>query len=174
MRGSPFLVRVILFCSTMNTSESTSLGKIYDISQSDKGYFKLTIAVNTPFKTRFLKFCLWDNEPLKYKGESFKEGNSVRVNYYHQDNFPKFLSMEPQPIDQCPKCFTFYEGSDAQRIDCPEYCSTHTEIKERVDKTVKLVSNTIKSFRYSPGRCLVFIDDNSSETFQCTICIFCF
>ena len=150
-------------------SESTSLGKIYDISQSSKGYFKLTIAVNTPFKTRFLKFCLWDDELLKYNAELYKEGDEVRVSYYYQDNFPKFLSMVPQSIDECPDCFTFYEASDAQRIVCPESCSTHTEVKERVHNSVKLVSITVKSFRYPPGRCLVFIDDNTGETFHCTI-----
>ena len=148
----------------------SSLGKIYEISRSSKGYTKLVITVNIPFKTKYLKFCIWDDTQLVYKGVSFREDDEVRVDYYYQENFPRFSSMTPQPIDMCPICFCFHEEIDAQRMDC-QYCSTYdtAQCKERVNQSLKLVSHSIKNYRYSRGQCMVFINDSTGEVFNCVV-----
>ena len=148
----------------------SSLGKIYEISRSSKGYTKLVIIVNIPFKTKYLKFCIWDDTQLIYKGTPFREDDSVRVDYYYQDNFPRFSSMTPQPIDMCPICFCFHEETDAQRMDC-QYCSTYAteQYKERVNESLKLLSNSTKNCRYSRGQCMVFINDSTGEVFTCIV-----
>ena len=148
----------------------SSLGKIYEISRSSKGYTKLVIIVNIPFKTKYLKFCIWDDTQLIYKGTPFREDDSVRVDYYYLDNFPRFSSMTPQPIDLCPICFCFHEETDAQRMDC-QYCSTYAteQYKERVNESLKLLSNYTKICRYSRGQCMVFINDSTGEVFTCIV-----
>ena len=102
-------------------------------------------------------------------GEMFKLGDNVRVNYFHQNNFPRLQSMCLELHDMCQNCYCFYEAGDAQRIECPERCSTLTEIKERINKTLKLVSKTTRDFRYSAARCLIFTDDNTGKSYSCTI-----
>ena len=148
----------------------SSLGKIYEISRSSKGYVRLVITVNTPFKTKYLKFCVWDDTQLIYRGVSFKEGDSVRVDYYYQDNFPRFSSMTPQPIDLCPICFCFHEETNAQRMDC-QYCSTYAveQYKERINHRLKLVANYTKNCLYSRGQCMTFIIDSTGEVFNCVV-----
>ena len=149
----------------------TSLGKIYDITPSPKGYFKLIIQVNTPFKTKFLKFNIWNDHEIygMIMEDEFNEKDEVRVRYTYDNSFLKLISMEPQLIDQCQKCFTYYEANFAQRMDCPDNCSDYDEIKRRVDKQVMLVSTHIETFKYSLGRCLVFVDYDSKDTYNCRI-----
>ena len=134
--------------------------------------------VNIPFKTKYLKFCIWDDTQLIYKGTPFREDDSVRVDYYYQDNFPRFSSMTPQPIDLCPICFCFHEEIDAQRIDC-QYCSTYAteQYKERVNESLKLLSNCTKNccdsrgqcMVDSRGQCMVFINDSTGQVSTCIV-----
>ena len=147
-----------------------SFGKIYEISQASKGYFKLTISTNLPFATKFLKFCLWDNSQLSHDGKLFKQGDQIIVNYYYQDIFLRLVSMIPQPFDECPVCSCFYEMSDAQRIDCSQ-CSNYAkdQVKERVHSSLTLVANWVKDCKYSKGQSMVFIDNDTKKTLNCIV-----
>ena len=150
---------------------SESLGKLYEISRSSKGYTKLVITVNIPFKTKYLTFCIWDDTQLVYKGKPFKEDDSVRVEYYYEDNFPRFSSMTPEPIDLCPICFCFLEQINAQRMDC-QYCSTYAaeQYKERINQSLKLVSNSTENYQHrSREQCMSFINDSTGEVFNCVV-----
>ena len=152
---------------------SESLGTLYEISRSNRGYTKLVITVNIPFKTKYLTFCIWDDTQLVYKGKPFKEGDSVRVEYYYQDNLPIFSSMTPEPIDLCPICFCFLEQISAQRMDC-QYCSTYAteQYKERINQSLKLIYNSTKAgfqFYRSREQCMSFINDSTGEVFNCAV-----
>ena len=52
-------------------------------------------------------------------------------------------------------------------MDC-QYCSTYAteQYKERVNESLKLLSNCTKNCRYSRGQCMVFINDSTGEVFN--------
>ena len=148
-----------------------SLGKLYEIARSSDGYTKLVITVNVPFKTKYLTFCIWDDAQLVYRGTPFKEGDSVRVEYCYQDNFPRFSSMTPKPIDLCPICFCFLEQINTQRMDC-RYCSTYAaeQCKERINQSLKLIANSTKNYQHpSRGQWMSFANDSTGEFFNCVV-----
>ena len=113
----------------------TVLGRIHDLKPTSKGYKRLTIVYNIPFKTNLLKFNVWDKTLLKEENNlipTFKEGENVKIEYTRKDPYLELLTMERVLIDSCPICDTFVEAMDAQRIEC-ESCSGMPEDQQKID-----------------------------------------
>lgn len=148
----------------------SALGKISQISETEKVYKRLVIATNIPYKTKLLKFNVWDETKLQHKTGTFQVGDTVRVNYHHE-KFLKLVSVKSTNIDYCGVCYSYFEEErDRQKIDCGN-CSLipNDERKERVDAYLKLTSNNLKDFQYSKGRCLGFVHELTGEKYGSVI-----
>ena len=141
------------------------------ISQNGEGYTLLVIRYNIPFKTMYLRFCIWDDNMLVHNNIRFKEGYAVDFMYEYAGHFP-ILSHTTlsEGHDVCFRCYAFHEQANAQRMEC-EYCRSirYEDHKERLALKVKLVEKTVKPFKYSSGLCLKFFDVKSSLYYEATI-----
>ena len=143
------------------------VNELYPVSA--KGYTRLTIATNIPFKTRKIKFNVWDKMLLrKNTGESFKLGEEVQVQYGYRRGFPQLMEMQAVSIDNCPVCWASLEGINAQRTDCAA-CSLipEDEHKKRINTEMKLTACAYKKYEKSNGYRVEFYDaaENKSFTF---------
>ncbi|KAL5267281.1 hypothetical protein ACHWQZ_G004350 [Mnemiopsis leidyi] len=92
------------FASTHSLSNSlkmtiTAYGIVEDLTLTEKNYQKLTIAVNSPFKTELLKFNLWDNSLLREDnaGSAVEKGAGFKLEYHYKDQYlclDKLTGME--------------------------------------------------------------------------------
>ena len=140
-------------------------------SQHDKPYILLVIQYNIPYKTKYIKFCLWDDSQLMYNDIRMKEDDAVEVLYRYEGSYPTLSLMTlSEGNDVCFRCYAFHEQANAQRMDC-EYCRTmrYEDHKVRLDLKLKLVEKTVKPFKYSSGLCLKFYDVSSSLYYEATI-----
>jgi hypothetical protein len=130
-----------------------SLGKIVELSTVDQGYRRLAVAVNLPFRTKVLKFNVWnDNLLQKETLEPYKEGDDVAVDYHYQGSYLRLNGLKPILLDSCPICYTYREATDAQRIDCLECDSIPEDSKKtRVNCRMRLTSKSKKQYMYSLG-----------------------
>ena len=142
-------------------------GIISEIRPVVKGYTRLTIATNIPFKTRYLKFNVWESRLLKKPTmEPFKIGEEVQVDYHVKNNYPQLDSMISAAIDNCPVCYSSLEAINAQRIECLG-CSTipEAEHSRRVNTQMKLVSYSLKEYQNSKGYRLELYSAAEDKTF---------
>ena len=135
-------------------SALTILGRVLELKPMDKGYTRLTIVYNIPFKTKTLKFNAWNEDMLS----SCEEGETVKVVYTYKNSFPHLLAIDRALIDSCQICHTFMEALDAQRIEC-EGCSSipKDQHKTRINAMMKLISLEPKQYMYSTGLRLEFL-----------------
>ena len=134
-------------------SSFTAYARICELIPSEKGYTRLTVAVNIPFKLKLFKFNVWDEALLKTElMEPFKVGDEVKVSYNYKKTFPNLLEMTLSSLDTCPVCFAYLEAADAQRMDCPG-CSTvpETDHKIRLNVEMKLTSCDPKEYLHTIG-----------------------
>ena len=109
----------------------TCFGLVNQIYAADKGYTRVTVATNIPFKTKKIKFNVWDSMLLKKETmENFKVKDEVYVQYSYRNGYPQLINMRSARIDNCPVCFTSLEGIDAQRMDC-EACRLIPEAEHK-------------------------------------------
>ena len=135
----------------------TAYGIVEDLTLiTDKNYQKLTIAVNTPFKTELLKFNLWDDGLLREDkaGSKVEKGAGFQLEYHYKDRYlclDKLTSME---IVNCPVCYSTLPAlpDGVQRTDCLG-CRTlpREEHKTRINKAMTLISVKVKDYTYSTG-----------------------
>lgn len=154
-----------------NMSLLNSFGLICEIDPNVKGYTRLTISTNIPFKTKLLKFNVWDTLLLKKSTlEPFKIGEEVHVKYSYKNTFPQLVSMELSRIDNCPICFSSLEGIDSQRWEC-EGCRLipEDEHKKRVNKQMQLVSKSLKEYDHCKGYRLEFYCASEHKAFNTVI-----
>ena len=150
---------------------NTALGRIYEMNPSDKGYTRLSIASNIPFKMKFYKFHVWDRTLLTTElMEPFQVGNEVKVTYSYKNKFPKLTKMELTSLDTCPVCFSHQEAMDAQRQDCPG-CSIipEAEHKTRVNVQMKVKSCTPKEYEHSMGHMLCLNHEEEEKTYYTVV-----
>ena len=142
----------------------SSFGKICQLTDNEKGYTAVVIATQIPWKTVYKKFNVWNKAKLLNNGEQFKLEDEVRITYV-DSKFPKLKEIESVMLDSCAVCFSFYEVENAQRMDCG-FCSVYDEEKrDRVNTTLKLISNKTKTYTYSDGCCLTFVDEDTDTTY---------
>ena len=131
-----------------------AFGIIEEIAQSDKDYRKLSVVVDTPFKTEVLKFNLWDNNLLRKdeSGAEFERSDGVKLEYHYNEHHLCLDKLTLTDIDSCPVCYSTLPSSDTQRADCYG-CRTlpPDQHKKRIDKPMTLISVKIKDYTYSPG-----------------------
>ena len=150
-----------------------SYGLICEINPNTKGYTRLTISTNIPFKTKLIKFNVWDTLLLKKPGSTrssvmipFKVGEEVQVEYSYKNSYPQLVSMVASRIDNCPVCFSSLEGIDAQRLEC-DGCRLipEEEHKKRVNTQMQVVSKTLKQYSNSAGIKLELFSENDNKAF---------
>ena len=66
----------------------------------DKGYTRLTISTNIPFKTKKLKFNVWDTILLRKEDtmERFKLGDEVEIQYSYRNDYPQLIGLMSMSI----------------------------------------------------------------------------
>ena len=155
----------------MAISTHTALGEIAKIEVMTKGYTKLLISVNIPYKRINLTFCVWDTSQLCVGGDGIDIGDNVLVQYHYKEKFAQLDGLNKmERFDNCPICYANLEPMDAQRIECPE-CSniSEEESKERVSDKMELASKELNEYRYSSGYKLKFVEENEQKSYTCVV-----
>ena len=149
----------------------TSFGRIFELEYSEKGYRRLTVSVNIPFKTKLMRFNVWDDNLLKTElGENFKVGDEVRVVYNYKNTFLNLIEMSPSSVDMCPICFTTIEATNAQIVDCLRCTSIpESDHKIRLNVQMMLMASTLKQYLYSNGYRLELHLEEQNKTYTSVI-----
>ena len=136
----------------------SSLGRIYHIRDSEKGYISLVIGINVPFKTLWKKFNIWNLKKLNNQfGDNFKDGDFVKFSYHVDGHFPKLDTMEAITLDSCFICHAYYREENAQRLSCGMCYGV--EKLGRVNDSLKLVCARVKQYEFSKGLTLTFLEE---------------
>ena len=146
----------------MSTSTHSSLGEIVKLQATDKGYIKLVLAVNIPFKTMSITFNVFDKLLLRDFEKDFDIGDFVQVDYHYKGTFTQLDQLtRMMRFDNCPICYTNLEPIDAQRFDCPG-CALMSDDnhKERISEKMKLLECTPTQYKYSSGYKIKFISED--------------
>ena len=131
----------------------------------DKGYTKIVLTVNIPFKQKYISFNVWKNSLLQDSSGRFKINDHVGVLYHYKGHFTVLDEIvRVIGFDNCSKCFCNLEPMDAQRFDCPG-CSMmdESEHKDRISENMKLLSYSINNYAYSPGYRLEFMHESTEK-----------
>ena len=149
----------------------TALGLIYEINPTSKGYTRLSIAANIPFKLKFYKFNVWDTTLLMTDMmEPYKVGDEVKVTYNYKKTFINLVDISRISLDTCPVCFSYQEATDAQRMDCPG-CNLipESDHKKRINSQMTLTSYESKEYLNYIGYRLYFFDKESKRDYLSVI-----
>ena len=155
----------------MTISTHTALGEIVKVDMMDKGYTKLVLLVNIPYKTQYLTFSLWNAKKFLGGDDNLKVGDCVFAQYHYNTHFTQLDNMTKMiSFDNCPICWCNLEAIDAQRIECPE-CSniSEEESKEQVSDKMKLTCKELNEYRYSSGYKLKFVEENDQKRYTCVV-----
>ena len=126
----------------------TVFGVVKQLQLQEKGYQRLVIAVNSPYKTEWLKFNIWRNdEVLKACGEKFKVEDTVRL-VYSREMYPKLIELHETAIEFCTNCYRSYEERGAE---CGCRSLPEEERKERLCSKMVLKASSVHNYRYSKG-----------------------
>ena len=135
-------------------------GLICEINPNTKGYTRLTISTNIPFKTKLIKFNVWDTLLLKKPGSTrsntmipFKVGEEVLVEYSYKDGYPQLVNLVSARVDNCPVCYSSMEGIDAQRMEvgCDDCRLIPEDEHKRRNMTCNSISFPPYNVKYSPN-----------------------
>ena len=150
---------------------NTTLGKIAELKDCDRGYSRLTLTINKPFETKLLKFNVWKKNLLRREsGENFEVGDEVSVNYHFKGSFPTLDAMTLTPIDHCPICGNALEQINTLRMDCVGCAFVpETERKQLIHENMKLVSFSAEQYQYSVGYRLELLENNAQKPHVCII-----
>ena len=146
-------------------------GKISEVKPSQKGYIRLTVSHNVPFKTKHIKFNVWNQELLKKaNGTPLKRKDTVFVEYIYKNGYPKLQNIQENSVDNCPVCYSSLEGIDAQRMTCEGCCFIpECDYPKRIHDQMKLVSTELCAYTKSSGYKLEFYNQKESRSFTFVI-----
>ena len=98
----------------------------------EKGYTKLVILVNIPYKTVYLTFIQWDQKFFFGGDGPLGVGDYVLAKYHYNGNFTQLDEITKMiRFYNCPICWSILEAMIAQRIYCPA-CSTISKAESKV------------------------------------------
>ena len=150
----------------MSYSTHFSYGIITKIQATDRGYTKIVVTVNVPFKQKYLTFIVWKAALLEDRLGPFKVNDCVGVVYHYKQHFTVLeeIVRAHNGFDNCPICFCNLEPMDAQRIDCPG-CSLmdESEHKDRISENMLLKTYDIIEYKYSSGYWLEFTQESTGK-----------
>ena len=144
----------------------TDLGTVKFLEfQQEKGYFRLVIAVNLAYKTKYLSMNVWKKELLQNSvGQRFQPEDTVRVTY-NQDKYIKLINLEDVSIEFCPTCYYGREQIETLTVDCQGCSGLQPDLqRERINENMVLKSCTPKPYRYSTGYYLELQESASGDT----------
>ena len=131
-----------------------NFGTIKKLGLEGKGYTKLVISVNLPFRTKYLQFNVWSKDLLFNSADEkqFQLKDQLEVEYYYKGDFLELTSLTKTCLEYCPVCFNALEEIESQRMECGD-CSImpNDERKERINDMMTLIACTEKQYRYSVG-----------------------
>ena len=130
-------------------STHSLLGEIVKLHATDKGYTKLVLSVNIPFKTLSITFNFFDKLLLRDSEKEFGIGDFVQADYHYKETFTQLDQLTRMVrFDNCPICYTNLEPMDAQRFDCPG-CAIMSEDdhKGRISEKMKLLECTPTQYK---------------------------
>ena len=149
--NQPLCFRIL--CNLAAIMSSTDLGTIKFLEyQQEKGYFRLVIAVNLAYKTKYLSMNVWKEELLRNSsGQRFQPEDPVRF-AYDQDKYIKLVSLTDALVEFCPTCYCGRERIETLRVDCQGCSGLQPQLqRERFNEDMILNSCTPKTYRYSTG-----------------------
>ena len=148
-----------------------SFGMITKIQAMEKGYTKIVLTVNIPFKQKYITFNVWKSALLQDSSGRFAVGDCVGASYHYTERFTVLDELiRVIRFDNCPICFCNLEPIDAQRIDCPG-CSTmdESEHRDRICDNMILMSYTLNEYKYSSGYRLEFTQESTKKNIVAVI-----
>ena len=95
-----------------------NFGTIKKLGLEGKGYTKLVISVNLPFRTKlYLQFNVWSKNLLFNSADEkqFQLEDQVEVEYYYKGDFLELTSLTKTCLEYCPVCFNALEEIESQR-----------------------------------------------------------
>ena len=137
----------------------------------DRGYTKLIVTVNIPFKTVNITFAVWDASKLQSKERCLLVGDFVEMHYHYQGTFAQLDTITRiGQFDTCHKCYCNLEAMDAQRFECSG-CATISEAeqKDRVSEKMQLTECELQQYTYSAGYKIKFLCDDKTTSFASVI-----
>ena len=147
-------------------------GKIYAISDDEKGFKRLVIRCSEKFKMKFIIFCLLNDKDLQCDGITIRVNDKVEVSYRYNLNYGNFavlvsLKHTPPELLSCGRCFMYYFPTVKARVTrsclkCP-HCIDDKIPKGLIHFSLSLSYKVLKSFPFLNGLYLKF---NSSSTEQ--------
>ena len=158
------------------SSSTTCLGVIVQLDLTDVGYYKLVVRTQTPFDFKYLRFNVWNTKSLTSDGERAKVGEYVKV-VYETEIYKELKSLERVSLKSCENCGAFLERNNVRsrlrsmNTSVCKHCSNLSSENKmlRVDAELKLISKTEKMFKYSPGTCLLFVDEGNEKHYLTTV-----
>ena len=155
----------------MSTSSHSSLGEIVKLEVTDKGYTKMILTVNIPFKAVNITFNVFDSMKLRDEEEIFAVGDCVRADYHYKERFTQLDQITKMiRFDNCPICYCNLEAIDAQRFECPG-CAliNEDEHKERISEKMELLECNLNVYKFSPGYKVEFLSEDKKRRFATVI-----
>ena len=132
----------------------TAFGVVEELIQTEQDFRRLTVTINTPFKTHMLRFNQWDSKILQKNtlGELYTKGDGVKIEYREKDKYLFLDSLTLTDVEHCPVCHSTLAVTDALRTDCHGCRSLPLDQhKDRVDRIMTLISVKVKQYAYSNG-----------------------
>ena len=134
-------------------------GRIFQLKDEPRGYTRMTIATDLPYRRQFVRFNIWDLPGLKTRyGDGFQEGAEVQYSYDTETQYPYLTDFEPCLLGSCTDCYAQYELGDAQKISCGDCDNLEVD---RLDVSLKLESSKIKKYTYSKGISVCFTEQET-------------
>ena len=156
----------------MFVSTHTSLGEIIRVEQNVKGYTRVMLQVDIPFKRTYLTFIVWNLSKLNDNGKIMKIGDFVRASYHYKEQFPQLdqLNEVCNGYDCCPVCYSYTEAQDAQQIDCPGCAIVNDdEYKQRISEPMTLIAKVLNVYTYSSGYQVEFFNEKTKVSYKTVV-----
>ena len=150
----------------------TTFAIIEEYKKMSRGYIRLTVSIDTPFKRSVVKFNVW-KEMVKPCGAVYDVGDRVKIVYHRNDSFPELDALEAAYFNNCSNCYSSIEWTEAQQMDC-DGCRDIpiSQQKLRVIEQIQLISMDPQPSRFAPGLRLGLQPQSNTRAegaFICTI-----
>ena len=116
-----------------------------ELTPNEKGYVRLTVKIQIPYDTKYLKFNIWKNQDLS----EFKVDDAVEVDYGKKRGFNVLNKIDKYGFQECFQCAAYISYTNSQPVEC-EGCLTMVP-QERIDEKVNLTEFDSKQCKYGLG-----------------------
>ena len=89
----------------------TAFATIKEYKKMPRGYIRLTVSIDTPFKRGVVKFNVW-KEMVKPCGAVYDVGDRVKIVYHRNGHFSELDILEAAYFNNCNNCYRSIEWTD--------------------------------------------------------------